>query len=38
MTVMQGNKAKPLNLSRIKNEIEMDGSTGHKKNLRSSAR
>lgn len=38
MRLTQKNEAKPLNLSRIKNEIEMDGTTGHKKNLRSSAR
>lgn len=38
MTAMQENKANPSNLSRKKNGKEMDGTTGHKKNLRSSAR
>lgn len=36
MTVLQKNDEKQSNLSRIKNEKEMDGTTGHKKNLRSS--
>ena len=38
MAAMQEKEAKPSNLSRKKNGNEMDGTTGHKKNLQSSAR
>lgn len=38
MRLTQKNGAKPSNLMHRKKEKEMDGTTGHKKNLRSSAR